>query len=211
MNMKRIITLMMVCLILMNTSSALTVTLEGQAAIDYLEGQGMEIRVVDDWTDEMLDSSENQNLSHDEKCVVQPQLYCCARFKDKGQEFGHDISELGQGDAFSAKAIQRQLEIGKKDYGIYFKITPSWEDDGYVIHETTLTFIDPKGNMVFSIIFDYEITLSNGYFVSWNFLNLMDMFGEQLKENGSIVTGKYYLDVYFNGKWAGSTFFMVGR
>ena len=209
--MRRLLLLVVAGILLTSSCQALTVTLEGQAAIEYLENQGLEIRVVDNWGDLVQEEPESVRLSRQNKCSIQPQLYCCTRYKDKGQEFGHDISELGLGDSFSANTIQRQLDIGKKNYGIYFKITPSWADDGFEINRLDFVFIDPKGNPVYSLGFDTDIVCQDGYFISWNFINLMEMFREQVREKGSVTRGKYVLDVYFNEKWAGDTYFKVGK
>lgn len=196
-------------MLIVNNGMAVSVVLEGQAAIDYLENMGMEIRVEDDWTD--LADEPSDGLSQQNKCVVQPQIYCCARYKDKNQEYGQDLSSLDTGDAFSANAIQRQLEIGKRNYGIYLRITPSWADDGYEIKRLDFVFKDPSGNKIYSTGCDADITCRNGYFVSWNFINLMDLFREQLALKGKIAKGKYTLDLYFNSKWAGSTYFKIAN
>ncbi len=146
----------------------------------------------------------SSGLSRNKKCPVQPQIYSNKRFKDADKEFGMDLP-----NDISRAHVIRQLEIGNREYGLYLKFTPSWMDQGYYIYRIDFVMSDPKGTEIYSCGMDTSITCEADRFVEWNFFSLMDMFREQLDVYGSISTGKYTMDIYFNSEWAGSTAFMV--
>ena len=149
-------------------------------------------------------SKADGSLSPDNKCVITPQFYSCERYKDRGQEFGQDLNK-----AFSDRTIRKQLEIGKRDFGLYLKFSPSFSDNGYRIRRIDFVITAPRGKDAYQMGCDTDYTCDNKYFVEWNFLSLMDLFKEQMDSNGSIYKGKYTIDIYFNEKWAGSTTFRV--
>ena len=207
--MKRIWALVIAGILICGTCQAVSITLEGQAAIEYLEDHGIDINIVDNWEDVI--SAESNELSPENKCIIQPQFYACARYRDKDQRFAQDLSSIGQGNDFSAQNIKRQLEIGKRSYGLYLRFTPSWMDDGYHIGRIDFVITDPNNNIALELGMDTDLTCRKDTYVSWSFIELMDMFRNQVDTMNDVVQGKYQLDVYFNSQWAGKVNFKVKK
>ena len=141
-------------------------------------------------------------LSPSNKCIVRPMIYSARRYKDSNKETAYNL----KGD-FSATTIKNQL--GTRQYGLYFKFTPSGKDNGYDIYRFDVVINDPTGEAVYTEGFDTEMTCQAGYYWYWNFFSLDACFRYILDTKGKIRQGYYDMDIYFNRQWAGETAFRV--
>jgi len=179
-------------------------------SIRYPDQQGMEIITDDKWTERVAGKANLKALSAHNICKVRPQFYCSTRYRDEGERFGYDLSSLGLDNNFSASSIQKAIDKGTRRYGIYFKFTPSYQDEGFEINRIDFVFTDSQKNIIYSMGFKAQIICKDDYAVAWNFIDLMDMFKEQKEQNG-IMKEKYLMEIYFNEEWAGSVSFKVSK
>ena len=141
-------------------------------------------------------------LSPENLSPAQPTLYSNPRFLDEGR------NPYDAGEALSAGTILKNRS--RRAYGIYMKFTPGRRDSGYVIRRVDLVVSDPSGEAVYREGFDTDILCRYGEFWYWNFLSLDALFEERITAAGAVPTGKYTVDLYFDGGWAGRTAFSVG-
>ena len=155
--------------------------------------------------DEFMDDY-NADLSPDEKCPVHPQIYTSPRYKDANKDQGYDLK-----NGLSVKQIQQYLDSGTREFGLYFKFTPGGADNNYVIERMDFVISDPSGQRVYTDGFSQTMTCEKGYYWSINFLSLNGLFQKLNSERGSIPTGRYTMDIYFNRLWTGSITFVVNK
>ena len=142
-------------------------------------------------------------LSPDNKCPVQPTIYCSPRQKSISSG---KISDLKQLSAGSIKKYQ-----GSLDYGLYFKFTPKAKDDGYVILRFDYVITGPDGTVEVEEGFNDYMECRKNYYWYWQFFTLQNIFDRQIRQSGSVTTGTYRMDIYFNGLWAGKQNFTVKK
>ena len=70
---------------------------------------------------------------------------------------------------------------------------------------------DPSGKKVYTDGFNQSMECKKGYYWSINFFSLDTMFRNLYSERGSVPTGQYKMDVYFDRLWTGSVKFMVNK
>lgn len=143
-------------------------------------------------------------LSPNNKCPVQPIIYSNPRALNLSTDKAYDLNKK-----LSASTIEKDL--GTREYGLYFKFTPGGKDNGYVITRFDVIITGPDHTIVHKEGFNDYMECRRGYYWFWDFFSLQEMFEKQLKEKGSIQTGNYTMDVYFNGLWAGKTAFLINK
>ena len=141
-------------------------------------------------------------LTPSNKCKVRPMIYSARRYKDANKETAYNLRA-----DFSASTIIDQL--GSRQYGLYFKFTPSGRDSGYEITRFDIVINDPSGEAVYTEGFDSDMTCQAGYYWYWNFFSLDQCFRYILDTKGKIRQGTYDMDIYFNRQWAGETSFRI--
>ena len=142
-------------------------------------------------------------LSPENKCSVQPTIYCSPRQKSLTSDIVSDLKSL------SAKNIKKYQ--GSLDYGLYFKFTPKAKDDGYLILRFDVVITGPDGTVEYEDGFFDTMECKKNYYWYWKFFSLQDVFDSHIRQYGSVKTGTYRMDIYFNGLWAGKTTFRVEK
>ena len=143
-------------------------------------------------------------LSPKNKCSAQPTIYCSPRMKVLATGIASDLRS-----GLSAAAIKKYA--GEREYGLYFKFTPKARDDGYLITRFDVIITGPDKQVAFQDGFYDTMQCQKGYYWYWNFFPLQEMFDEQIRKYGSVKTGTYSMDIYFNELWAGKTSFKVSK
>ena len=144
-------------------------------------------------------------LTTENICEKQPGAWWTPKYKDTSSNKIYDAKVLKNGKTlkvFQASAIQENLKSGKRDYGIFLKITPGNPDQGFEIHQFHLVILDPENNKIATLRSDRETTLQAGKEVGWDFINLMEVFRNLVEQKGKIPTGIYNMHIYFNQQWA---------
>ena len=139
-------------------------------------------------------------LSPTNKCRVHPTMYCAPRYQNPDSE-PYNLKSL------SASAITSNYDI--RDYGLYFKFTPSRIDDGFYIYRFDTVITDNRGNEIYWEGWDGSMTCQYGYYWYWNFYSLRGFFDALMSSYGRIVPATYTMNVYFNSQWAGKVNFKV--
>ena len=142
-------------------------------------------------------------LSPENKCPVQPTIYCNPRQWSRSSDIASDLKAL------SAKNIKKYQ--GTLDYGLYFKFTPKAKDDGYVIKRFDVIITGPDGTVEYENGFFDFMECKKNYYWYWKFFSLQDMFDKHIRQYGDVKTGTYRMDIYFNELWAGKTSFRVEK
>lgn len=147
---------------------------------------------------------ENGNyLSPYNKCRIHPTMYCAPRYKDYGAESPYNLKGL------SVKSIDANYY--NRDYGLYFKFTPSRIDNGFYIYRFDTVVCDSRGNEIYWEGWDDSMTCQYGYYWYWNFYSLHGLFEQMKSSYGRIVPGTYTMNIYFNSQWAGKVNFKINK
>ena len=196
--MKKLIALLLAGMLLMGIGTAFADTSEEELlALLRLYGYNSWEEYMDEY---------NADLSPDAKCRIHPQIYTSPRYKDKNKDQGYDLK-----NGLSASQIQKYLDSGTREFGLYFKFTPGGGDVDYVIERLDVVIFDPSGKRVYTDGFNQTMTCKKGYYWMINFFSLDGLFRRLYSERGSIPTGRYKMDVYFDRLWTGSVTFVVNK
>ena len=144
------------------------------------------------------------SLSPNNKCPVTPSFYRNVRFRNVGSNTEADYNQ----GLSVARIIKDQ---GTREYGIYLKFTPNRSADGYVINRMDVVITGPSGEKLFTEGFPTNMTCQYRYYWYFPFYSLDDFFKDQISKTGTIATGKYLMDIYFNQLWAGQINFKIGK
>ena len=161
---------------------------------------------ADSSADTLLESitEASSQLSPNNRCPVQPTIYSSPRYlgsNNKGQNLKNGLS---------AKQIMN--DAGGREYGLYFKFTPKGKNaNGYQISRFDVTISDSKDSILYVDGFDSDMECKTGYYWYWNFFPLGGLFNNMDTLYGEIVPGRYTMDIYFNGLWAGRTNFTIKK
>lgn len=142
-------------------------------------------------------------LSPDNKCPVQPIIYCSPRQKSLSRDTVSDLESL------SARNIKKYQ--GSLEYGLYFKFTPKAKDDGYLILRFDYVITGPDGTVELEKGYSDYMECKKNYYWYWEFFSLQDMLDKHIRQYGDVKTGTYRMDIYFNGLWAGKTTFRIEK
>ena len=148
--------------------------------------------------------SPSTSLSPRIKCPVQPTFYCKPRFYDTETQKANNMSK-----GLSAKQINSAP--ANRKYGLFFKFTPSRSADGYQISRFDWVYSDKNGHVLYTDSLDASTTCRAGYSYSWKFFPLEGFYENLRAIYGEVVPGRFVLDIYFNGLWAGKTNINIGK
>lgn len=151
---------------------------------------------------ESRSGGSNSSLSPNNKCPVRPTFYRNLRYRDAGSNT--------QADYRPGLAVRKIIDdMGRREYGIFLKFTPSRRDSGYEIRRFDVVITGPSGRQLYTEGFNTNMTCQYGYYWAWEFYSLDDFFRQQVSETGTIASGKYLMDIYFNSLWAGQIWFKI--
>ncbi len=143
-------------------------------------------------------------LSRNQKCPVQPTIYCKPRYFDTKKQKAFNMS-----GRLSAKQINNASS--DRQYGLYFKFTPPRNSTGYEIRRFDLVFSDKNDNILYQEGFDTSMTCQANYYWYWDFFPLEGLYTKMRSLYGEVVSGHYILDIYFNGLWAGKADVIINK
>lgn len=149
-------------------------------------------------------SDEEAYLSPDNKCPVQPTIYCSPRYLNPDNNTGYNLKS-----GLSAKQIDNPSD--GRQYGLYFKFTPKGRHNGYHISRFDVIVSDRTGTELYRVGFDADMDCQTGYYWYWNFFPLNGLFENMRSMYGSVITGRFTMDIYFNSLWAGRTAFTIKK
>lgn len=141
-------------------------------------------------------------LSPDNQCAIRPMIYCNPRWRNLETMKAYDLPN-------GLQAAQINQNNPNREYGLYFKFTPSAGDDGYLITRFDITISDRDGRLLYTDGGQDFMICQKGYYWAWDFISLKGFFDTIRDSNGKVGTGIFTLDVYFNSQWAGQTRFSI--
>ena len=144
------------------------------------------------------------SLSPSVKCPVQPTIYCKPRFFDKETQRANNMSK-----GLSAKQINNAS--ANRQYGLYFKFTPARSADGYQIDRFDVVISDKSGQVLYTEGIVSNMTCQAGYYWYWDFFPLDGLYENLRAIYGEVVPGRFVMDIYFNGLWAGKANINIGK
>ena len=142
-------------------------------------------------------------LSPNHKSSIKATIYSSPRSRRISNE---SVTNL---KSFSVKTMAKNKGI--YEYGLYFKFTPKASEAGNVISRFDFVVTGPYGDIVYQDGFYQIMRLQRNHYGAIKFFNLQGMFDEQARKYGSVPTGTYTLDVYFDEAWSGKTTFKVNK
>ena len=137
-------------------------------------------------------------LSTENKSPVDTTFYANPRFRVLGAENAYDLP-----NGFSAQQINSLSD--KREFGLYFKFTPSAKNDGYRIERFDIVISDGTGRELFTDGFNQEMICQRGVYWYWDFFSLKGLFEELRAEHGKVIPGRFTMDIYFNNLWVGKS------
>ena len=149
-------------------------------------------------------ADQASELSPNNKCSLLPTIYCSPRYKNPDNGNGYDLKK-----GLSAKTINE--DTSGREYGLYFKFTPKGRFNTFYITRFDVTVSDSKGQILYVDGFDSFMVCDPGYYWAWNFFPLAGLFNNMKLLYGEVIQGKYTMDIYFNGLWAGKTAFTIKK
>lgn len=144
------------------------------------------------------------DLSPNRKCPVQPTIYSKPRYRDTATDKVNNMSK-----GLSAKQINNPPDY--RQYGLYFKFTPSRASNGYQIDRFDVVISDKNGTILYTEGFNANMTCQAGYYWYWDFFSLEGFYDNLRAIYGEVISGRFVMDIYFNSLWAGKTSITINK